>query len=44
MSNSNDYNWYVSSDNWIDIAEIKIKEYVNYLGGNYIKDNSECLK
>lgn len=43
MSNSNDYNWYVSSGNWINVSEIKIREYVNYLGGTYDANNSGCL-
>lgn len=43
LSNSSDFNWYYSSSNWIKVAEIKIEEYVNYLGGTYNKDNSMCL-
>jgi len=43
MSNSYDFSWYWSKKKWIDVAEIKIKEYVYYLGGNYNSDNSMCL-
>lgn len=43
ISNSNDFNWYWTNKNWIKITEMKIEEYVNYLGGKYIADNSMCL-
>lgn len=43
MSNPNDFNWYYGSNNWIRVSEIKIKEYVNYIGGTYKSDNSMCL-
>ena len=43
MSNSKDFNWYYTNKNWIDVTEIKIEEYVNYLGGKYNSDNSMCL-
>lgn len=43
MSNSNDFNWYWTNNNWIEVTEIKIEEYINYLGGTYNKDNSKCL-
>ena len=43
MTNSNDFNWYYSSNNWIKISEIKIKEYVLYMGGTYNSDNKSCL-
>lgn len=43
LSNYNDFNWYWNNRNWINTTEIKIKEYVNYLGGKYISDNSMCL-
>lgn len=43
MSNSNDFSWYWINKNWIEVTEIKIEEYVNYLGGEYIRDNSMCL-
>ena len=43
MSNSNDFSWYYTNKKWIDVTEIKIMEYVNYLGGTYNKDNSMCL-
>ena len=44
ISNMNDFNWYWNNKKWIDVSEIKIEEYVNYIGGNYNKDNSMCLK
>lgn len=43
LTNSSDYNWYYVKKNWIKIAEMKINEYVNYLGGKYNPDNSMCL-
>ena len=43
MSNSNDFSWYYTNKKWIDVTEIKIMEYVNYIGGKYNKDNSMCL-
>lgn len=43
MTNANDFNWYYASRNWIKVSEIKIKEYVNSLGGVYKSDNSKCL-
>lgn len=43
MSNSNDFNWYWINNKWIDVSEIKIQAYVNYLGGTYNKDNSMCI-
>lgn len=43
MSNSNDFNWYYSSNNWIKISEMKIEEYVKYMGGIYNSDNKSCL-
>ena len=43
MSNSNDFSWYYTNKKWIEVTEIKIMEYVNYLGGTYNKDNSMCL-
>lgn len=43
ISNSNDFSWYWINKKWIEITEIKIKEYVNYLGGVYNSDNSKCL-
>lgn len=43
MSNTNDFNWYWTNKHWIDTTEMKIEEYVNYLGGTYNKDNSSCL-
>ena len=44
ISNTNDFNWYWNNKKWIDVSELKIEEYVNYIGGNYNKDNSMCLK
>lgn len=43
MTNASDFNWYYASRNWIKISELKIKEYVNYIGGVYKSDNSKCL-
>lgn len=43
MTNASDFNWYYASRNWIKVSEIKIKEYVNYIGGTYKSDNSKCL-
>lgn len=44
MSNSNNFNWYMNNNNYINISELKIKKYVEYLGGKYEKDNSKCKK
>ena len=44
MSNSSDFNWYMNNNNYVNISELKIKRYVEYLGGNYDKDNSKCKK
>ena len=43
MSNINDFNWYWNKKKWIDVTEIKIEEYVNYLGYTYNSDNSSCI-
>ena len=43
MSNTNDFNWYWNKKKWIDVTEIKIEEYVNYLGYTYNSDNSSCI-
>ena len=43
MTNPNDFNWYYGSNNWIKVSELKIKEYVTYIGGTYKSDNSRCL-
>ena len=43
MTNANDFNWYYSSNNWIKTSEMKIKEYVEYMGGTYDSDNKKCL-
>lgn len=43
LTNSNDFNWYWSSDNWIKISEMKIEEYVKYMGGKYNSNNKSCL-
>lgn len=43
MSNDNDFNWYWTNKKWIQVTEMKIEEYVNYMGGTYNKDNSSCL-
>ena len=44
MSNSSDFNWYMNNNNYVNISELKIKRYVEYLGGKYDKDNSKCNK
>jgi len=43
MSNINDFNWYWNKKKWIDVTEIKIEEYVNYLGYTYNSDNASCI-
>lgn len=43
MSNSNDFNWYYSGNNWIKVSEMKIEEYVNFMGGTYNPNNGSCL-
>lgn len=43
MTNANDFNWYYASNNWIKVSELKIKEYVNAIGGTYKSDNSMCI-
>ena len=43
MTNASDFNWYYASRNWIKVSEIKIKEYVNSIGGVYKSDYSKCL-
>ena len=43
MSNSNDFNWYYSGNNWIKVSELKIEEYVKYMGGTYNPNNQSCL-
>jgi N-acetylmuramoyl-L-alanine amidase len=43
ISNINDFNWYWINKKWIDVTEIKIEEYVNYLGYTYNSDNSSCI-
>lgn len=43
MSNINDFNWYWNKKKWIDVIEIKIEEYVNYLGYTYNSENSSCI-
>ena len=43
MTNANDFNWYYASNNWIKVSELKIKEYVNAIGGTYKSDNSMCV-
>ena len=43
MTNSDDFNWYYASNNWIKVSELKIKEYVTSIGGTYKSDNSKCL-
>ncbi len=43
MSNSDDFNWYYYDKNMISVSEIKIENYVNYLGIDYNSDNSKCV-
>lgn len=43
MSNSNDFNWYYSGNKWIKVSELKIEEYVKYMGGTYNPNNTSCL-
>ncbi len=43
ISNPREFNWYWVNKKIIDITEIKIQTYVEYLGGKYNKDNSSCL-
>ena len=43
MTNSNDFNWYYSGNNWIKVSELKIEEYVKFMGGTYNPDNKSCL-
>ena len=31
------------NENWIKVSEMKIQEYVNFLGGTYNSDNKKCL-
>jgi len=43
MTNSNDFNWYYSGNNWQKVSELKIEEYVKFIGGKYNSDNKNCL-
>ncbi len=43
ISNPIEFNWYWINKKIIDTTEIKIKTYVDYLGGTYDEDNSSCL-
>ena len=43
MTNPSDFNWYYGTDNWVKISEMKIQEYVKYMGGVYNSDNKKCL-
>ena len=43
MTNPDDFNWYYASNNWIKISEMKIEEYVRYMGGTYNSNNKKCL-
>ena len=38
-----DFTWYWQDGNWVNMSEIKIKQYVNSLGGSYNSDNASCL-
>ena len=43
ITNANDFNWYYAGKNWVKVSEIKIREYVNAIGGTYNSDNSMCI-
>ena len=43
MTNADDFNWYYSSGNWVNVSEMKIEEYVKSIGGKYNPDNKKCL-
>ena len=43
MTNASDFNWYYASRNSVKVSEIKIKEYVESIGGVYQSDNSKCI-
>ena len=43
LTNASDFNWYYMNENWIKVSEMKIQEYVNFLGGTYNSDNKKCL-
>ncbi len=43
LTNASDFNWYYVNENWIKVSEMKIQEYVNFLGGTYNSDNKKCL-
>ncbi len=43
LTNKEDYNSYWNNNNWIKVSEAKIETYINYLGGTYNSDNSNCL-
>lgn len=41
MTNANDFDWYYMKKNYIKVSEVKIREYVNLLGGTY-KESIKC--
>lgn len=41
MTNTNDFDWYYMKKNYIKVSEVKIREYVNLLGGTY-KESIKC--
>ncbi len=43
MTNPSDFNWYYANNNWIKVSEMKIQEYVKYMGGVYNSNNKKCL-
>ena len=43
ITNANNVNWYYYNNNWIKVSELRIEEYVKYLGGTYNSDNKKCL-
>ena len=43
LSNASDFNWYYASRNFITVSELKIQEYVKYMGGIYKHDNGKCI-
>lgn len=43
LTNMEDFTWYWQDGNWVNMSEIKIKQYVNSLGGSYSSDNASCL-
>ena len=42
MSNKEEFNWYYTNGNWINVSEAKIEGYLNSLGITYNSDNTSC--